>query len=31
MKRVLFILMLMTIGLSAQAAEELKIGSVTSI
>ena len=29
MKRVLFILMLMTIGLSAQAAEELKIGSVT--
>ena len=29
MKRVLFILMLMTIGLSAQAAEELKVGGVT--
>lgn len=29
MKKVLFILMLMTIGLSAQAAEELKVGGVT--
>lgn len=29
MRRVLFILMLMTIGLSAQAAEELKIGGAT--